>query len=365
MARSLLRSTALPLASLALFSTPIAAAAEDGLEFYGQLNFGLFSVDDGTNSDTFISDNDNSNTRVGAIYRRGLGNGNEFRFHFETALGLRGSSGVDLTDNGLETDGSLRDLRKFEVIYQTADYGTFSFGQGSVAVDGVAEVDFSGTTVIAYSSLQDLAGSQVFQLAGGAGSSGIDVGNAFNAFDGGRRLRLRYDSPEWNGFSFAATVGEEVLTSGNDDSFYDISASYRRDFGAVDFATRVGYAVVDGGEETILGSVAAIHKPTGLNVSFAAGSQNEIGDASQYYLKVGIKRDWLDFGSTALSVDYADGSDFFAAGSESTSYGIAAVQKIDNKNLEIYATYRVYQFESAGIATDDIDVAALGARFKF
>ncbi len=359
------RNTALPLASLALLSAPIAATAEDGWDFYGQLNFGLFSVDDGTTSDTFISDNDNSNTRVGAIYRRGVGNGNEFRFHFETALGLRGSSGVDLTDNGLETDGSLRDLRKFEVIYQTADFGTFSFGQGSVAVDGVAENDFSGTSVIAYSSLQDLAGSQVFQLAGSAGSSGVNVGNAFSAFDGGRRFRLRYDSPEWNGFSVAATVGEEVLTSGNDDSFYDISARYHRDFGAVDFVTSLGYAVVDGGEETILGSVAAVHKPTGINVSFAAGSQNEIGDASQYYLKVGINRDWFDFGSTALSVDYADGSDFFAAGSESTSYGIAAVQKIDNKNLEIYATYRVYQFEAAGIATDDIDVAALGARFKF
>jgi hypothetical protein len=365
MLRTVLRNSTLPLASIMVLGTPIVAAAEDGLKVYGQLNFGLFSVDDGTTSDTFISDNDNSNTRVGAIYTRGLGNGNELRFHFETALGLRGSSGVNLTDNGLETDGSLRDLRKFELIYETAKYGTFSFGQGSVAVDSVAEVDFSGTSVIAYSSLQDLAGSQIFQLAGGAGSSGIDIGNAFSAFDGGRRLRLRYDSPEWNGFSFAATVGEEVLTSGNDDSFYDVSVAYKRDFGDIDFATRVGYAVVDGAEETILGSVAAIHKPTGLNVSFAAGSQNEIGDASQYYLKVGLNRDWFDFGSTALSIDYAEGSDFFAAGSDSSSYGIAAVQKIDNKGLEIYATYRVYEFDAPGIATDDIDVAALGARFKF
>lgn len=365
MTRSLFRSTVLPLASVAALTTPIAAAAENGWDYYGQLNFGLFDVDDGTTSDTFISDNDNSNTRIGTIYRHDLGNGGQFRFHFETALGLRGSSGVTLADNGLETDGSLRDLRKFEIIYQTPNAGTFSFGQGSVAVDSVSEVDFSGTSVIAYSSVADIGGSHEFQLAGAAGASGVTVGNVFSSFDGGRRFRLRYDSPTWNGFSFAATAGEEVLTSGNDNSFYDVSAKYERDFGDINFATRVGYAVVDGGEETILGSVAAIHEPTGLNATFAYGEQLEIGDASSYYLKVGIKRDWLSVGSTALSVDYTEGSDFVTAGSSSSSFGLSAVQKIDSKNLEIYATYRVFEYDAPGVATDDIDLLAIGARFKF
>lgn len=363
MTRSLLRSTVLPLASAALFITPIAAAAEDGWDFYGQLNFGLFSVDDGNISDTFIGDNDNSNTRVGAIYRRGVGNGNKFRFHFQTGVGLRTTSGVTIDDNELETNGSLRNLRKFEAIYETAKYGTFSFGQGSTANDDVTEVDFSGTSVIAYSSVADLGGSLEFQQ-GGVGSN-VSIGDTFSSFDGGRRFRVRYDSPTWNGFSFAASAGEEVLTSGNDDSFYDVSASYAKDFGDIKFATSVGYAVVDGGEETIQGSVAAIHEPTGLNASFAYGEQLEIGDASSYYLKLGIKRDWLSVGSTAITIDYADGSDFVSAGSDASSYGISAVQRIDAKNLEIYATYRTYEFDAPGVTTEDIDLAAIGVRFKF
>ena len=365
MTRSLLRSSVLPLASAALLITPIAAAAEDGWDYYGQLNFGLFSVDDGTNSDTFLADNDNSNSRVGAIYSRGVGNGNEFRFHFETALGLRGSSGVTLADNGLETDGSLRDLRKLEVIYQTADYGTFSFGQGSTATDGVAEVDFSGTSVIAYSSLGDLAGSHEFQLAGAGGASGVSIGDVFNSFDGGRRLRLKYDSPTWNGFGVSVSAGEEVLADNNDNSFYDLGLRYDRDLGAIKLATRVGYSVVDGGEETIAGSIAAIHEPTGLNGTFAVGEQLEVGDASSYYFKVGVNRDWFNVGSTALSIDYADGSDFVVAGSSASSFGISAVQKFDKQNLEVYATYRTFEYDAPGVATDDIDVAAAGVRFKF
>ena len=362
---SLLRSTVLPFAAAAVFITPIAAAAEDGWDFYGHLNFGLFDVDDGTNSDTFITDNDNSNSRIGAIYRRGIGNGNEFRFHFETGVGLRGSSGVNVTDNGLETNGSRRDLRKLEVIYQTADYGTFSFGQGSTAADGVAEVDFSGTGVIAYSSPGDLGGGNEFQLAGAGGASGARVGNVFNSFDGGRRLRLKYDSPTWSGFGVSVSAGEEVLVRGNDNSFYDLGLRYDRDLGDIKLATRVGYSVVDGGEQTVAGSIAAIHKPTGLNASFAFGEQLEIGDASSYYIKLGIKRDLLSVGSTAISVDYADGSDFVTLGSSSSSYGISAVQKIDDKNLEVYATYRTFEYDAPGVATDNIDLAAIGVRFKF
>lgn len=364
MTRSLLRSTVFPLTAAALLITPIAAAAEDGWDYYGQLNFGLFSVDDGTTSETFLSDNDNSNTRVGAIYRRGLDNGGEFRFHFETALGLRGSSATSIGDNDLRTDGSIRDLRKFELIYQTADYGTFSFGQGSTAADGVAERDFSGTSVIAYSSVSDLGGGNEFQLAGSGGASGVRVGNVFSSFDGGRRFRLRYDSPDWNGFSFAATAGEEVLTHGNDNSFYDVSVRYDGDYGDIKVASAVAYAVVDGGEETLLGSIAAIHTPTGLNASFAYGEQVEVGDASSYYIKLGIKRDWLSIGSTAISVDYADGSDFFVVGS-SSSYGISAVQKFDDKNLEVYATYRTYEYDAPAVSTDNIDLAAIGIRLKF
>lgn len=350
-----------------LFLAPALASAQDAggpeLEFYGHLNLGVISVDDGFDTNTSLSDNDNSNSRIGAIFKQGLQNGGEFRLHFETAIGLTGSSSISGNDNDFDADYRRQELRKFEVIYDTPRIGKFSFGQGSIATDSVAEADFSGTSVIAYSSVNDQAGSQQFRLGNGA-LSGVTVGNAFSAFDGGRRFRIRYDTPTYKGFSLALSGGEEVLTSGNDDEFYDIGVTYNRDYGAYKVAGRAGYSFRGSDEELLLGSAAILHEPTGLSFALAAGSQQK-GDASYVYAKGGLQRDWFDFGRTHLSIDYYDGDDFQTVGASSSSVGLSVVQKIDAKNLELYASYRTYEFDRAGQSFEDLDVTFVGARWKF
>lgn len=353
-------------AGLLALGLPIAANAQSTgpeVDFYGHINLGVINVDNGASSDTAITDNDNSNSRIGLIYKQGLNNGGEFRLHFETALGFTGSSSINGSDDGLELNYRRTELRKFEAIYQSPNWGTLSFGQGSIATDSTAEADFSGTSVIAYSSLQDQAGSQVFQLAGG-GASGFDIGDAFNAFDGGRRFRIRYDTPTYNGFSLAVSAGEEVLTSGNDDEFYDIGLKYDQDYGAYQVAARAGLSIRDSDEELLLGSFAVLHKATGLNLAVATGRQQE-GDDSYVYVKGGIKRDWFALGETRLSVDYYSGEDFGVTGSESESVGIAVVQKVDAWNTELYASYRTFEFSDSGADLLDQDVTFVGARWRF
>ena len=357
------RSTFLALPALALPALVQAQDAGSPWEFYGHLNLGVISVDDGFDTETALTDNDNSNSRFGLIFRQDLQDGAQFRFHFETALGLRGSSSITRTDNDFDAEYRRTELRKFEIIYDTASFGTFSFGQGSIATDSAAEADFSGTSVIAYSSLQDQAGNQEFRLAGGAGS-GVSVGNAFSAFDGGRRLRVRYDTPDYNGFRLAVSAGQEVLASGNDDEFYDLGVTYNRDYGAYRVAGRLGYSVRDSAEELVLGSAAILHEPTGLSLALAGGQQQQ-GDAGYVYLKAGLQRDWFSFGRTHLSLDYYSGDDFAVAGSESSSVGLAVVQKIDAYDLELYASYRTFEFEASGAQFEDLDVTFVGARWRF
>lgn len=351
----------------ALMLAPGIAAAQSAngpeWDFYGQLNLGVISVDDGFDTNTSLSDNDNSNSRVGIIFKQGLQSGGEFRFHFETAIGLVGSSSINGDDNDFDAEYRRQELRKFEIIYDTASIGKFSFGQGSIATDSVAEADFSGTTVIAYSSVNDQAGSQEFRLGDGA-LSGISVGNGFSAFDGGRRFRIRYDTPTYKGFGFAVSAGEEVLARGNTDEFYDFGLTYDRDYGAFKVAGRLGYSIRDSDEELLLGSAALLHEPTGLSLSVAGGRQQQ-GDANYVYLKGGLQRDWFDFGRTHLSVDYYDGDDFAFAGSSSSSVGLSVVQKIDSKNLELYGSYRTYELDGGTQSFEDIDVTFVGARFKF
>ncbi|MFK7837698.1 MAG: porin [Sulfitobacter sp.] len=361
---SLKHFTAVTLPAL-LLTTSLASAQDAGPEwdFYGHLNLGVISVDDGFDTNTSLSDNDNSNSRVGVIFKQGLQNGGEFRFHFETAIGLTGSSSISGDNNDFEAEYRRRELRKFEIIYDTARIGKFSFGQGSIATDSAAEADFSGTSVIAYSSLQDQAGSQQFRLTNGA-LAGVSVGNAFSAFDGGRRFRVRYDTPTFNGFGFAVSAGQEVLAEGNDDEFYDVGLTYDRDYGAYKVAGRLGYSIRGSNEELVLGSAAILHEPTGLSLAVAGGRQQE-GDASYVYVKGGLQRDWFDFGRTHLSVDFYEGEDFFGTGSDSSSVGLAVVQKVDKQNLELYASHRVYDVTAGGRSFEDLNVTFVGARWKF
>ena len=358
---ALIRSAALP-AGLFCLALPAATAAQE-LDFYGHLNLGFINVDNGAGSNTSFTDNDNSNSRIGLIYKQGTGNGGEFRFHFETALGFTGSSSISDADDSFDQSYRRTELRKFEVIYRSPSWGTLSFGQGSIATDGLAEADFSGTSVIAYSSLQDQAGNQEFQLASGGGS-GTTIGDGFNAFDGGRRFRIHYETPQYNGFWLIVSAGEEVLTSGNDDEFYDIGLKYDKDYGAYHVAGRLGYSIRDSDEELLLGSFAVLHKATGLNLAVASGRQQE-GDDSYYYVKAGLKRDWIEAGETRLSVDYYSGEDFAVTGSESESVGIAVVQKVDSINTEFYASYRTFSLDGTGADLQDQDVIFVGARWRF
>lgn len=351
----------------ALLLSPTLASAQDAdgpaWDFYGQLNLGVISVDDGVDTNTSLSDNDNSNSRVGVIFKQDLQNGGEFRFHFETAIGLTGSNSISGADDDFEAAYRRTELRKLEIIYDTESIGKFSFGQGSIATDGVAEADFSGTSVIAYSSVNEQAGAQTFRLNDGS-LSAVRVGSAFSAFDGGRRFRIRYDTPTYKGFNFAISGGREVLASRNVDDYYDIGLTYNRDYGDYKVAGRLGYSIRDSDEELLLGSAAVLHESTGLSLALAAGRQQK-HDASYVYVKGGFQHNWFDTGRTYLSVDYYDGSDFQTSGSSTSSVGLSVVQEIDASNLELYASYRTYEFDSAGRRFKDLDVTFVGVRWKF
>lgn len=361
MARSLILCLS---AAGAVAATAPSALANSSFDVYGQLNFGIFNTDDGFDEETYFTDNDNSNTRIGFNWVNDFGADRSLRFNFETGVGLNGSSAVTIDDTDLEFDWDDTELRKFEFIYSTPDLGVFSFGQGGTASDGVAEADFSGTTVIAYSGIADLAGSIEFRENDGAGS-GISIGDTFKSFDGARRFRLRYDTPSFGGVVFSVSGGEEVLADGDDNEYYDVGAKYTADYGDLKADARIGYSWISGGEERLVGSFATLHEPTGLSFALASGAEQDIGDAGFVYVKLGWQQAWTSYGTTALSIDYNDGEDFSIDGSDSTSVGVGVVQNFDAQNLEVYAAWRTHEFDASGSSFKDIDVIALGARWKF
>jgi hypothetical protein len=359
-----------PVAStaVALFlALPQVGHAESPFEFYGQLNFGLFDFDDGTDRSTKFLNNDNSNTRIGIWYRHQFANGTTLKFNLETALGFEESDEVTIDDNKFDFDQDRTDWRHIELIYDTARYGVFYLGQGSMSADGVTEFDLSGTDVITYASVSDLAGAIQFREKGLAPSS-VEVENAFSDLDGSRRLRARYDTPSFNGFTFSASYGDEWLDQSNKNDYTDIAVRYSNDFQDLQVRGGIAYQWIDNkrspNEQRVNGSVAVLHTPTGIS-GLIAGASEDKSDKDFLYGKLGYQQDWFSFGTTHLSVDYYDGDDFSTKGSDSKSWSLAAVQKIDQFNLEVYAAYRNYDFDSSGTNFEDIKVYSIGARWKF
>ncbi len=118
--------------------------------------------------------------------------------------------------------------------------------------------------------------------------------------------------------------------------------------------------------------MSALHTPTGLNFTVAAGTEDTGGDnADFWYTKLGLLRGFIGWGDTGMSVDYYSGSDFnldAAAGITSTSsdsWGLALTQNIDRANTQLWLTYRSYSYDDNVFAYQDSSAIFGGAIFKF
>jgi hypothetical protein len=357
--------------SLAVLALPAAAADltfSNGngttTTFYGQLDLTFQGVDDGEESYQNFVDNSNSTSRVG-FWIDGTLFDNSFRFNFETALGIKNTAETSQTEDADWIDWQRTDIRKLEVV-SSGDFGAVWAGQGSMATDGVAEVDASGTTLAGYSNLPDTAGGFFFR--DGAALSGVTAGSVFRNFDGTRKFRLRYDTPDYAGFVISAAAGNDVLNESDSANYYDAALRYGYEDDSVILDAAVGYSWKDDGgdmTEQAMASASAVHVPTGLNLTIAAGEQ--MSDEGRYlYAKLGWKGDIFSVGGTAVSADIYNGSDFGVDGSTSESWGLEAVQQFADYGLETYLGYRVYAYgDVPGADFQDLSAVLFGARWRF
>lgn len=335
--------------------------------WYGQFDPAFQYYDDGAETYSRLVDNSGSNSRIGFRLKQAYGE-NTLTFAFETAFGLRSSYSVNQTSKGDNVSWSRTNLRHVDFQFDTARYGRFSAGQGSMASDGIAFADASGTGLAAGTAVADPAGGYAFRTAGGALST-VSVGDAFKDYDGSRLGRVRYDSVNFNGFTFSASYGTDILKTNNDRETYDVAVRYSNDeLGDFGFDAALGAAWT---EETgkadirdVAGSFGVEHKPTGLSLTVAAGERDIAG--SYAYAKLGYSANLISAGSTSFSVDYYDGSDMVTSGDSAESWGIAAVQKVDKYNVEAYLAYRDYSYaDTSATNYQDSNVILAGARWKF
>jgi hypothetical protein len=335
------------------------------ITFYGQFNPVYQSFDDGDETTSGIVDNGNWNSRIGLTATEPLDFG-ILRFRVETALGLRNSALVsqDFTPDVLSWNRSW--LRWFEVAFDT-DHGTFSFGQGSSASDGTAGLDDSFTFVAGATDSSDGFGSFRFRDTDG-NLTGVSVGAVNAVLNGARRFRVRYDTPVMQGVMVSASYGVNILSTTDDNDYYDVALRWTGEMGEVAVRSAIGYQWIDnpGGNNVrrIAGSVSALHTPTGLNLAFSAG---EVIDGESYvWTRAGWRADLIAAGSTSLSVDYYRGRDFLSDGARTGHHGVYAVQSIDDAAIDVYAGWRRFSYsDQLGTTYQDADGYLLGLRWAF
>jgi hypothetical protein len=328
------------------------------LSFYGQLNVMYLDYRDGINSKPTVRDNANSPGRLGLKLETELDNGNGLFVNFETGLRRTDYDSIFGLGPAEEiSDWSRALIRKAEVRVSVPEVGFFSFGQSSMAADGITGFDFSNTTVTANSSVGDTASGELALFENGTESNeGLEI--FFPTFDGSRRFRARYDSLANNGLSWSGSFGRELLRENNDNIYADAALRYETEWRQFRVKTGVAYAYNDTSPNYFSGSVAGLDDRTGLNFALAAGANGN--DGLYAYGKFGFIRDMFFWGRTSVSVDYYVSNDPVIGASGSQSWGLALVQDIEVVHNQLYATYREYSIDGTTDRYQDVRLFAAG-----
>lgn len=336
------------------------------LAISGQVNRAMNVVDDGDSTDAYFVDNGASNTRIRFVGTAGINEDLTLGSRLEMSFTPNASGKVNQDDQ--ETSDSY-DERYADLSLASKEYGTLYFGKGDAASNNTAEVDLSGTDVVEYASIADIAGGMLFYDSDTDDLTGTKVSDAFNDFDGlSRKSRVRYDLPRYYGFGLAGSV---ISDSRWDSALTWSGSGYGFKAGA---AAAVAYINEDNAASGFIaeyqydGSFSVLHEDTGLNFTFSAGTKDSDTQADPYNIwgKLGWQTSFCPLGKTSFGIDYGHTENISADGDEGDSFGVAIVQSFADYGTELYLQFRQYSLDREAAADlDDINVGTIGARVKF
>ena len=343
--------------TIVAFLTLLPSAKAVDFKISGQINRAILWADNGHDDDYWFVDNDNSSSRFRFTGSNDFDNNFKVGIVWEVEMQSNPSNEFDIDDDD-DTGDVTFDERKLE-FYVDHTYGRLWMGQGDMASNGTAEVDLSGTDVITYSSIADMAGGVTFRDKDDKTTSIAAIGDVFSNFDGlSRRDRVRYDTPKFGPVYFSVSTG-----NGN---IWDVAGRVAYEFGEFGkLAAAAAYA--DGksrfGWNQYDGSVSFLHS-SGLNLTGAFGVRDfdESGkdDGQSYYVKLGFTR-----GKHAVSVDYTVTEDLDVDGDEANSIGVGYVFNAW-ESVQFYGGWRIHMLERDNIRDpDDINAVMIGGRVKF
>jgi hypothetical protein len=333
------------------------------IKLYGQVNKAVLYSNDGDKGNFYLVDNDNSSTRIGVLGTIHPSDKYEVGTRLEFEYQTNPSNLVNQEDKRVEDLGF--EKRHLDLWVDSSSIGKFSLGWGSAASNGTSEMDLSGTGIVGFSSIADMAGGQLFFDKNTNSLSDTPINAVFSNLDGlGREERIRYDSPSFNGLIGSASY---VAEGGG-----DLAVRYAGQTDAFKLAAAAAYANPGSSslfvEDQLAGSVSVLHD-SGFNVTFAMGTRDQKGagvnDAGFFYTKFGYRANWCPLGVTSLSADVGRFSDLDVNGDDADTFGLQMVQDLETWGSEAYLGYRFHKLDRNGADFDNINAIMTGMRVKF
>ena len=334
------------------------------VSLYGQFNPAALYVNNGDSSKLYVVDNTHSQSRLGLRARVDTISGWQVGGRFE--FGISGNASDDV--NSWYTENSSEDffkLRWAEISFTRESYGKFSLGKGDSASNSTAEIDMSGTAVAMQDKTLWMASGTLWYEGVSDILSEIEVKDVYNGFDGlSRTDRIRYDTPEFGGFSLAGSY-----SSG--DAF-DGSIWYSREFSGTKVAAALGVANpgdIMAGTDLLYTGSASVLFPLGISATFAGNlmekKEEGLDDATLWWAKLGYKTNFYEGATTAFSLDYGESESISVNDEKGSTWALAAVHDVTDWGTEFYAIYRMYMADSDRGDFDDVNALMAGARLRF
>ena len=342
----------------------IPAAQAVDFKISGHINRAVLWADNGNDNDTFFVDNENSNSRWRFTGSNDFGEAWTVGITWEVEMESNSSNDFDIGDNNDSSDVNFTE-RKLEFYVQHKTFGKLYMGQGDTASNGTSEVDLSGTDVVEYSDIPDMAGGINFRT--GDDVIVATIGDVYTNYDGfSRRDRIRYDTPKFGPVYFSASY--------MNGQSWDTAVRFAYEWeGIGKLAAAAHYTGAETQRDEFSqysGSISFLHS-SGFNITGYYGARDYEDhpvrgndDVWSAYGKLGYK-----FGIHAISVDYGyaeDGvEDDGLNGDEFNTIGVAYVVN-PWESIQFYGGYRYHTLDRRGVNNiEDISAVMIGGRVKF
>jgi hypothetical protein len=382
--KTTLKASVAAAALIAVAAPVISSPAEAGLKngndnsvtISGSLNRALMYADNGTANDWSNVDGGTDNSRLRILVSGKLTDSIDVGGVWEANLPISNSQG--LTSNQGADDGATTNadqafkFRKTEVTFTHATMGKLSIGQSSTASDNKPSLD---GTVNNNAGISHGGGMMVFDKTANANTA-VTSGAAFASYFGGRKDRVRYDTPSIMGIKGSAAMG--------DDSFWDVGLTYGATYGDIQIAAAAQYANLGTDSSTTAtskkthgsnqyGVGLALKHASGLSAGAHWGEEGGNSNAANgiaghsWGVEAGYTTSAVsNLGATAFSVIYTAADATFIDDYEAETVSFHVKQSMPS-GVDVYASYENASFEdnNAGTALEDLSVFLIGTKLSF